>query len=261
MLSKGVLKPDWPHLSQKVGALTTLRTAGISLAPFDDGHGSGGFNLGSHVGDRVDHVLFNRNLLAQFLPNQPQWLTQVHGITVLNFDKKQNSLIADACITTQPNVVCSVLTADCLPVLFCDAQHSVVGAAHAGWRGLADGVLENTIFAMQKAGADPEKIQAWFGPAIGPLKFEVGQEVREQFIEKDLCANAAFKLAKPGQSQCVRFYADIVQLARLRLKKVGVHQFSGGNYCTVSEPEKFYSYRRDGVTGRMASLIWLNPVT
>lgn len=249
-----MLKPDWPQLSVRFGAFSTLRTGGVSLAPYDDGFGSGGLNLGDHVGDQMEHVSTNRALLAQILPNEPQWLSQVHGTSVLNFDQQQNSLIADACITTQANVVCAVLTADCLPVLFCDAKQSVVGAAHAGWRGLTDGILENTISAMQAAGANPERIWAWLGPAIGPSRFEVGEEVRARFADIDASAAIAFTSL---ESQATKFHADIYQLARLRLRRAGLQHISGGHFCTFSEPQKFYSYRRDGVTGRMASLIWI----
>jgi YfiH family protein len=243
-----LLLPDWPNLPAQFGAGMTLRTGGVSLAPYD------GFNLGAHVGDQIEHVMQNRTMLAKALPNEPEWLTQVHSATVLNLDEKQHNLVADACITTQANVVCAVLTADCLPVLFCDAKNGVVGAAHAGWRGLAEGVLENTIAAMQSAGANPAQIVVWLGPAIGPSKFEIGAEVRARFVEEDASAAVAFM---PSTSIAGKFYADIYQLARMRLQNVGVHHISGGEFCTFSEPEKFYSYRRDGVTGRMASLIWI----
>ena len=249
-----MLTPDWSHLSVQFGAFSTLRTGGVSLAPYDDGSAVAGFNLGDHVGDQIEHVLTNRALLSEVLPDEPQWLSQVHGTSVLNFDQHPNSLIADACITTHTNVVCAVLTADCLPVLFCDAKNGVVGAAHAGWRGLADGVLEHTISTMQRAGANPEHILAWLGPAIGPLKFEVGEEVRVRFVDKDASAAVAFKAIEPRAG---KFYADIYQLARLRLQQAAVYQISGGHFCTFSEQEKFYSFRRDGVTGRMASLIWI----
>jgi len=247
-----MLKPDWPQLPGQFGALSTMRRGGVSLAPYDDGSGTGGFNLGGHVGDLNEHVLRNRTLLAEVLPNKVQWLTQVHGTAVLNFDEQQTSFIADACVTSTPNIVCAVLTADCLPVLFCDAKQGVVGAAHAGWRGLADGVLEKTIAAMKKAGANPEHILVWLGPAIGPSQFEVGEEVRAHFNDKD--ATAAFT-ASPFQAD--KFFANIYQLARIRLHRVGIRHVSGGQFCTFSEPDKFYSYRRDGVTGRMASLIWM----
>ncbi|MCD6027234.1 MAG: hypothetical protein K0R08_1753 [Solimicrobium sp.] len=262
MSSDFLLKPAWPQLSNGVGAqygaFTTVRAGGVSHAPYDDHFGAGGFNLADHVGDTIDNVVRNRTRLAEYLSefSSPdlQWLSQVHGTTVLNLDEKQGSLVADACISTRANVVCAVLTADCLPVLFCDRKHGVVGAAHAGWRGLAAGVLENTVFKMKQAGAYPEHILAWLGPAIGPSKFEVGKEVREQFVGADTSTALAFTLNKirPG-----KFYADIYKLARIRLQRAGVEQISGGQFCTFSQPDKFYSYRRDGVTGRMASLIWI----
>jgi polyphenol oxidase len=247
-----ILKSDWPQLPKQFGAFTTLRTGGVSRMSYGDGTGLGGFNLGDHVGDRTEDVLSNRALLNQWLPNPPQWLSQVHGTTVLNFDEKPQNLTADACVTSQAKVVCAVLTADCLPVLFCDVQNGVIGAAHAGWRGLVAGVLENTVIAMMQLGAHPKHTLAWLGPAIGPSQFEVGGEVRAQFIEDDASAITAFT---PGHSD--RFYADIYQLAWLRLQRVGVRQISGGQFCTVSQADKFYSYRRDGVTGRMASVIWM----
>lgn len=250
-----LLQPDWPQLltlRQQFGAFTTLRSGGVSRAPYDDGTGLGGLNLGDHVGDRREDVLANRARLNQLLPHPPTWLSQVHGTTVLNLDEKPQSFIADACITSQAQVVCAVLTADCLPVLFCDTKNGVIGAAHAGWRGLVDGVLENTVMAMTQLGADPNHMLAWLGPAIGPSQFEVGPEVRDRFVEGDTSAATAFI-----SHHSDRFYADLYQLARLRLQRVGVHQISGGQFCTFSQSDKFYSYRRDGVTGRMASVIWM----
>lgn len=254
-MSDCVFVPDWPELPAHFGALSTLRTGGFSRAPYDDGSGAGGFNLATHVGDDLDQVKRNRTLLAKFLPGEPLWLSQVHGVRVVDLDVYQDDLIADACFTTRPETVCAVQTADCLPVLFCDAEKNVVAAAHAGWRGLAHGVLENTLKYMQRAGAELENILVWLGPAIGPLQFEVGPEVRERFVEDDACAVAAFMTRVENPA---KFYADIYQLARLRLQRAGVHRICGGNFCTVSQREKFYSYRRDGVTGRMASLIWIN---
>lgn len=260
MSHERVFIPNWPQLPSQFGALSTLRTGGISCAPYDDGTGAGartgggGFNLGDHVGDNALHVLHNRTLLSHYLPSNPQWLAQVHGSSVLNLDEPQNNLNADACVTSRPNVVCAILTADCLPVLFCDPTRGVVAAAHAGWRGLVNGVLENTIGMMGKLGTTPEQISAWLGPAIGPSKFEVGEEVRALFVDGDLSAAAAFT---PSPTHPGKFYADIYQLARRRLVRSGVYQIAGGEFCTVSQPDQFYSYRRDGVTGRMASLIWV----
>ena len=254
-MSDCVFVPDWPDLPSHVSALSTTRCGGVSLAPYDDGSGAGGFNLAAHVGDQIESVMQNRSRLDHYLPGAPQWLTQVHGTQVLDLGVPQNTLVADACFTTQANIVCAVQTADCLPVLFCDAKTNGVAAAHAGWRGLVNGVLENTLAKMFEAGAEPDNITIWLGPAIGPDQFEVGAEVRQQFINADPCADAAFV---PSDTQNGKFYADIYQLARLRLQRAGVYRIFGGNCCTVSEPEKFYSYRRDGVTGRMASLIWTN---
>jgi polyphenol oxidase len=248
-----ILTPDWPLFAGQIGAFTTCRTGGVSVTPYDDGSGAGGLNLADHVGDQIDCVWRNRALLRKNLPNEPQWLTQIHSSTVLNLDEAPTGLVADACITSKKEVICAVLTADCLPVLFCDAKNSVVGAAHAGWRGLADGVLEKTVMAMQNSGADPGQIYAWLGPAIGPSKFEVGAEVRARFVDDDNDAAAAFV----GSINTEKFYADLYRLARIRLQRAGLRRISGGQHCTYSEPEKFYSYRRDGVTGRMASLIWM----
>lgn len=248
-----VFIPVWPDLPSHIGVLSTLRNGGVSQAPYDDGSGSGGFNLAAHVGDRVEDVFRNRALLAQFLPDSPIWLNQVHGTRVLDLGSKHADLNADACFTNRANVVCAVQTADCLPVLFCDATTNVVAAAHAGWRGLLRGVLENTLGMMLKAGASPDHVSVWLGPAIGPTWFEVGAEVRTQFVDLDSCASAAFRASEIRPE---KFYADIYQLARLRLQRAGIRHIHGGGFCTVSEPEKFFSYRRDGVTGRMASLIW-----
>jgi len=249
-----VFIPDWPGLPGHIGVLSTLRNGGVSLAPYDDGSGTGGFNLATHVGDRMDDVMHNRSLLAQFLPAAPVWLSQVHGTLALDVGVPHDDLTADACFTSRSNVICAVQTADCLPVLLCDGQNNVVAAAHAGWRGLLHGVLENTLAKMVKSGAQLDRIQVWLGPAIGPSQFEVGAEVRKQFVEINPDASAAFKvsLVRPE-----RYDADLYQLARLRLQRAGVVRIEGGNFCTVSEPEKFYSYRRNGVTGRMASLIWI----
>ena len=253
-MAERVFIPDWPGLPVHIGVLSTLRNGGVSVAPYDDGSGTGGFNLASHVGDLTDHVLQNRAILAQYLPATPVWLAQVHGTNVLDVGQPNDDLTADACFTTRPNVICAVQTADCLPLLLCDAQNNVVAAAHAGWRGLLHGVIENTLAAMLKAGAELEYTQVWLGPAIGVRRFEVGAEVRKQFVDASPEAQSAFKASTIRPE---KYDADIYQLARLRLLRAGVRSVTGGDFCTVSEPEKFYSYRRDGVTGRMASLIWI----
>jgi len=270
--------PDWPA-PLHVKALQTTRLGGVSLAPYDS------FNLGSHVHDDPQAVAQNRSLLD--LPSEPAWLTQVHGIQVAvnghgNLAAPDREIRharfplptpppqegegeyealrefhsnasgpqeADACIARQAAAVCAVLTADCLPVLLCDVAGSVVGAAHAGWKGLAGGVLESTVLAMHVA---PQNLIAWLGPAISQEFFEVGSEVRAAFLAVQPEAASAFIPGKPG-----KWMADIYALARQRLKALGVTQIYGGSHCTYREHQTFFSYRRDGVTGRMATLIWL----
>ena len=236
--------PEWPAPA-RVRALQTLRSGGVSPAPYD------GLNLGDHVGDLPENVAANRSRLSSVLPAEPRWLQQVHGATVVDGDGLVQPEAADGVYARLPGVVCGVMTADCLPVLFCDAAGSVVAAAHAGWRGLAAGVLENTVKAM---GVPAANLMAWLGPAIGPGAFEVGDEVRAAFVTADRSASGAFVPGRPG-----KWLADIYALARLRLNACGVGQVFGGGFCTVSDRERFFSYRRDGVTGRMASLIWLVP--
>ena len=233
--------PDWPAPA-RVKSLMTTRAGGVSQAPWAS------LNLGDHVGDDPAHVAANRARLRQSLPADPGWLRQVHSARVVELGRDAN-LEADAAVARQPGQVCAVLTADCLPVLFCDRAGSVVAAAHAGWRGLADGVLEATVAAMQVA---PEGILAWMGAAIGPQAFEVGDDVREAFVARHPEAAAAFAPHAPG-----KWLADLYRLARVRLDHAGVHAIYGGGRCTYQEADSFYSYRRDGVTGRMASLIWL----
>lgn len=244
--------PEWPGAPLNVGALSTTRRGGTSLGPFDDGTGGGGLNLGIHVSDDPDAVRRNRARLQSVLPSEPAWLTQVHGTRVVNASNAGDVPEADASISTRPGVVCAIQTADCLPVLFCDVGGKVVGAAHAGWRGLAGGVLENTVARMRDEGAS--EILAWLGPAIGPKSFEVGQDVHDAFTAKDPAMSSAFRAiaGSPG-----KYFADIYMLARHTLEQIGVAQVSGGELCTVSEKNRFYSFRRDKLTGRMASLIWL----
>jgi len=234
--------PDWPAPEQ-VGALVTTRAGGVSRAPYT------GLNLGGHVGDDPASVAQNRAILRAALPAEPVWLKQVHGGAVFDADGGNASTEADASMTRQAGRVCAVLTADCLPVLFCDHDGSVVAAAHAGWRGLVGGVLEATVAAMQ---VPADSVMAWLGPAIGVQAFEVGDEVREAFVAMQPHASAAFVAQRRG-----KWLADIYALARLRLQRIGVNHIYGGGTCTYSEAARFYSYRRDGATGRMASLIWL----
>lgn len=244
--------PDWTDAPTDVAALSTVRAGGVSCAPYDDGAGGGGFNLGIHVGDSADSVRQNRAQLRAVLPAEPAWLTQVHGTTVLDAASVSDAAQADASFTTQRGVVCAIMSADCLPVLLADAAGRVVGAAHAGWRGLAAGVLENTVARMRDAGGD--EILAWLGPAIGAQKFEVGEDVAEAFVVKHAASQSAFKAidGRPG-----KYLADIYQLARMVLAQAGVERVAGGDFCTVTDQRRFYSFRRDGVTGRMASLIWI----
>ncbi|NDP47891.1 MAG: peptidoglycan editing factor PgeF [Sulfuriferula multivorans] len=222
----------------------TTREGGVSCPPWDS------FNLGDHVGDDAAHVAENRARLRVHLPAEPAWLKQIHGATVV--DVSSDELTADASITRQAGCICAVLTADCLPVLFCDRAGRVVAAAHAGWRGLAQGVLEATVAAMQ---VPPSDVLAWMGAAIGPDAFEVGDDVRQAFVKQHPEAAAAFVPHPSGVPG--KWLADIYQLARNRLNHAGVQAIYGGGRCTYNEAGDFYSYRREGVTGRMASLIWL----
>ncbi len=239
-----LIVPQWP-LPKGVAACSTTRIGGVSLPPYDS------LNLGAHCGDNPDHVEENRKRLfaAGNLPSKPVWLEQVHGKDVLKLTgEPYASKRADASYSNTPGTVCAVMTADCLPVLFCNRVGTEVAAAHAGWRGLCAGVLEETVSCFAD---NPENILAWLGPAIGPRAFEVGVEVREAFMAVDAKASAAF--IQHGD----KYLADIYQLARQRLANVGVEQIFGGDRCTYTENETFFSYRRDKTTGRMASFIWL----
>lgn len=247
--------PVWPEALDHVGALSTRRSGGYSAPPFAAEDGSGGLNLAQHVGDDVATVERNRATLRAHLPSDPQWLNQVHGTTVFEAHARLVSNVpptADASMTSDLNVVCAVMTADCLPVLFCDPRGHYVGAAHAGWRGLAGGALQHTVAAMRSAGAD--EIWAWLGPAIGPNRFEVGEEVRSAFCNQDAAAASAF-VGVTGHPE--KYLADLYALARLALRSVGVTAVTGGDQCTVSQPHDYFSFRRDHRCGRMASMIWL----
>lgn len=243
------LSPDWPAPSNVRGC-TTLRTGpGVSPAPFDR------FNLGLRSGDDPALVLENRRILRQEfgLPGEPAWVQQVHGAGVARFsvipDAGAAELVADASVTGEKCLALAILTADCLPVLFCNEAGTEVAAAHAGWRGLAGGVLEATVEAMQ---SKPSDLLAWLGPAAGPKAYEVGDEVRDAFLGGGRAAGIAFVATRPGH-----WLVDLYALARLRLAKAGVRRVFGGGACTISDPERFYSHRRDQRTGRMASLVWL----
>ncbi|MDB5979212.1 MAG: laccase [Pseudomonas sp.] len=236
------LIPDWPAPATIKSCVTT-RAGGVSLAPFDS------FNLGDHVDDDPRAVAANRLYLTSHLAVQPAWLSQVHGIDVAHADPL-HVVAADASWTDTPNVACSIMTADCLPVLFCDRAGTRVAAAHGGWRGLAAGILEATVDRMQAPGSE---IIVWLGPAIGPKAFEVGPEVREAFMRTHPETIEAFV---PSINDG-RFMADIYALARLRLAACGVTAVYGGGLCTVTDP-RFYSYRRSARTGRFASLVWIS---
>jgi YfiH family protein len=257
MAGAGLIIPAWPDAPANVGALASTRVGGFSGGPYGDGSGGGGLNLGLHVGDDPDCVQRNRALLQQALPARPAWIAQVHGVAVADAASVQRAApftVADASIAHAPGVVCAVLTADCLPVLFADIDGKVVGAAHAGWRGLAAGVLGTTIAAMRAAGAG--EITAWLGPAIGPERFEVGEDVRDAFtaaLGVALAAPAFVAYAgRPG-----KYLANMPMLARALLARDGVTRVAGGDLCTASLDTQFYSYRRDGVSGRQATLIWV----
>ncbi|MBV1775984.1 peptidoglycan editing factor PgeF [Burkholderiaceae bacterium DAT-1] len=237
------LVPDWPAPTH-VRAISTTRAGGVSEGDF------AGFNLATHVGDAPDAVAANRAALATHTGAAAGWLDQVHGTRVAHLDTLDSHVVpdADASVATLPGRAAVVMTADCLPVLFCDEAGTVVAAAHAGWRGLCGGVLEATVAAMQAT----SPVMAWLGPAIGPDAFEVGGEVREAFMAHDLAAEAAFK---PGTHEG-KWLGDLYLLARQRLASVGVSAVYGGGYCTFSD-ERFFSYRRSRQTGRMASVVWI----
>lgn len=251
-----LLLPDWPAPAG-VRGFATLRHGGVSRDAWGcEGGRPGGWNLGAHCGDAPADVTRNRALLRRLLPAEPLWLDQVHGTVVFDADARPGTPAtpprADAAVTARRGVVLAVLTADCLPVLVTNASGSVAGVAHAGWRGLAAGVLEATLDALERL-TDDRHWLAWLGPAIGPGAFEVGDEVRQAFAVADPGSAAAFVPARqPG-----KWMADLPALAKRRLAQRGVASIAGGEACTVADPRRFYSYRRDHVTGRMASLLWL----
>lgn len=251
-----MIPADWPAPANVHAFSTTRDGPGVSLPPFDR------FNLGARCGDDPRHVAANRAALVASLglPSDPAWLRQVHGTRVVRIDRPPGGddaadvePDADAAVTSTPGVVLAILTADCLPVLFCNRAGTEVGAAHAGWRGLAAGVLEATVAAMACA---PGDVLAWLGPAAGVGHYEIGVEVRDAFVGRDEAAAAAFIATRPGH-----WRVDLPALARLRLLAAGVPMdaITGGDHCTMGDAEHFYSFRRDGVTGRMAALAWLDP--
>jgi len=264
-----IIRPDWPAAAN-IHAFCSTRNKGASHGDYAS------LNLALHVEDDPGHVLANRQQLKRQLklPEEPVWLDQVHGNRVVNanFINSNNlsteehnaglprptqakstqakSIQADASFSETANTVCAVMTADCLPVLICNRKANKVAAAHAGWRGLADGVIETTVAALNERHSE---LLVWLGPAIGPQAFEVGEDVRELFVENQPKSIEAFKQNRPGH-----YLADIYKLARLRLENMGIEAVYGGEYCTFTDAERFYSYRRDGTTGRQASLIWFD---
>lgn len=235
------LVPDWPAPAN-IHAATTLRSGGVSYGVFNS------LNPAAHVGDNADLVRQNRKIIKDMLalPSEPVWLEQIHSNRVVNAVKTEALQQADASYSGDPNIVCAVMTADCLPLLVCSTDGSKVAAIHAGWRGLLAGIISNTITAMQT-----RNVLIWLGPAIGADCFEVGAEVRDAFIEKSSAFSLAFEKKTNG-----KWLADIYQLARIDLAALGINSIYGGNFCTVTEEDRFYSYRRDKETGRMATLIW-----
>lgn len=242
------IQPDWPAPAA-VRAFTTTRAGGISLSPYSS------FNLAQHVGDDSDHVAQNRSMLKQqlALPEEPQWLQQIHGTALLDLDQQVADSEADGSFATVTNKVCTVMTADCLPILMCSSAGDKVAALHAGWRGLAAGIIGKGVAAMAVESA---QLLVWLGPAIGPQNFEVGAEVYQAFVGQTPGTGTAFESTREGH-----WRANLYQLARLQLSELGVQQVYGGEFCTFEDTDQFYSYRRDGVTGRMATLIWLQGAT
>jgi len=240
-------EPKWPA-PRGVRVVSTLRGSpsggGASKAPYAC------FNLGRNVGDDPLAVAENRRILVREagLPAEPSWLAQVHGVAVVDLDQAGPHADADAALTRHTGNVCAILTADCLPIVFAADTGDTVAAAHAGWRGLAAGVIGATVAAMA---VQPERLIAWLGPAIGPSHFEVGGEVREAFLSGDSGAGDAFKANAGG-----KFMADLGMLARRQLKDLGVNRIYGGGECTYARSDRYFSHRRDGVTGRQATLVW-----
>jgi len=245
MQSLDWIQPNWPA-PKNVASISTTRHGGISKGIYSN------FNLGAHVDDDELCVKRNRQILREQLgiKHEPNWIDQQHGTNIVQLTTSNNATYqADATYTTEQDKVCVALTADCLPVLFSDQEGSCVAVAHAGWRGLLKGVLESTLSALP---APNNQILCWLGPAIGPKKFEVGEDLKDLFVSKDQIHGVAFKPSSTGK--CL---ADIYQLAKNILINCGVENIYGGGCCTYSETDRFYSYRRDGNTGRMATMIWI----
>ena len=251
MTVRQTILADWA-VSPSIVAFTTTRQDGVSLPPFAS------FNLATHVGDDADRVASNRALLKELLPQQAQcqWLEQVHGNDVAVVDEAGPTLIADAMLTTTGNLVCCIQTADCLPLFVAAVDGSEIAAIHAGWKGLASGVIENTVSRMS---TPVSNLAVWLGPAIGPCHFEVGEEVRDCFLAAAGSSSlvSAMEACFASSKNQGKFMADIYAIARLKLSALGIDQISGGDYCTHCDDEQFFSYRRDGVTGRMLNAIYI----
>ncbi|MBC8021839.1 MAG: peptidoglycan editing factor PgeF [Burkholderiales bacterium] len=240
------LVPDW-DAPPRVRAFVTTRAGGVSGGEFAS------MNLGERSGDDREAVARNRLIVRAELPSMPRWMAQVHGTAVADLDRLQESEepTADAAIASQPGRVGVVLTADCMPLFLCDEAGTRVAVVHAGWRGMAAGVIESTVRAMGDGAA---RVLAWMGPTIGPSAFEVGAEVREAFVAVDPDAHVAFRSHKPG-----KYMADLYALARQRLARAGVERVHGGGFCTYIDSGRFFSYRRVQASGRMGAFIWIDP--
>ena len=240
------LVPDW-DAPRNVRAFVTTRAGGVSEGEFES------MNLASRGGDDPEHVAKNRLIVREHLPAMPRWMAQVHGTDVADLDRLDESQVptADAAVASLPGRVGVVLTADCMPLFLCDESGEHVAVVHAGWRGMAAGVIESTVRVI---GAAPSQLMAWMGPTIGPSAFEVGPEVREAFVAHDPDAREAFRTHKPG-----KFMADLYALARRRLARVGVARVHGGGFCTYTDSARFFSYRRAQKSGRMGAFIWIEP--
>jgi len=238
-----MIVPEWPAPT-RVRALQTTRAGGFSQGKYAS------LNLADHVGDEPAHVLENRRLVGRLMPGEPLWLRQVHGVAVAEAGRDVAGIEADAALARHPGLVCVVMTADCLPILLCNREGTQVAAIHAGWRSLCAGVIERCLDVMALPG---ETLLAWLGPAIGIRAFEVGDEVRQAFVAADAQAERAFLSDGRG-----KWRADLYALARQRLTRRGVHAVYGGGGCTFEDEARFFSFRRDGDTGRMGSFIWLD---
>lgn len=249
------INPVWEAPSQ-IQSLISTRLGGVSQAPYDS------LNLGEHVNDVPEHVAHNRSVLRSHLPTEPVWLKQVHSSIVSTPDQRrhihQQDIVADAIVSSKPNEVLAIMTADCLPVLFCASDGSVVGAAHAGWRGLCSGVLENTVNEMLALSPHlkSQDILAYMGPAIGPSSYEVGDDVFQAFQESSIKVSENDFVAIPNKQG--KYLANLYSLARTQLVAAGMYRISGGQMCTHLDRQHFFSYRRDGITGRFASFIWIS---